>query len=253
MKMRRRLTAWGGDLLDAMLGRHDPDVPPRRYQRVGRGDFRQRGDELAAILLENGLGRGQRVLDIGCGIGRVALGLTRAIPGGIDYDGFDANGRAIEWCVANITPRHPSFRFVRAEVAAGTYNPVGAPAEEYRFPWPDETFDFAFATSVFTHLPYPAASHYFSEARRVLRPGGVLFATVFEVDDPPSKLGFVDRGRDFVRRPSRPTGGTGFSPAVLRELLPERDWSSVALQRGDWRETGSFGVLGQDRIRAQRS
>ncbi len=54
-------------------------VPPRHLQRlVGNGDFQQIGDNLLQLLIEyTDLQPSERVLDIGCGIGRVARPLTR--------------------------------------------------------------------------------------------------------------------------------------------------------------------------------
>ncbi|HEX7293405.1 MAG TPA: class I SAM-dependent methyltransferase, partial [Solirubrobacterales bacterium] len=60
------------------------------------------------------------------------------------------------------------------------YNPFGdVSAAEFRFPYPDSSFDFAFATSLFTHLVRDEARHYLEETARVLRPGGSCLLTFF--------------------------------------------------------------------------
>jgi hypothetical protein len=52
------------------------------------------------------------------------------------------------------TRRHPTFRFHRADLASSAYNPHGLmPASAYRFPFPDQSFDFIFLTVV------PDANH----------------------------------------------------------------------------------------------
>jgi len=114
------------------------------------------------------------VLDIGCGVGRIARELTAAIPAG-SYDGFDVVRDAIEWCQANITPRYPNFRFTHADIHNGRYNPHGSiEAERFRFPYPDAAFDVAFATSVFTHMLPAAIERYLTELHRVLRGRALL-------------------------------------------------------------------------------
>src|SRR5436190_20773342 len=94
-----------------------------------------------------------RVLDVGCGCGRMAIPLTRYLDATGSYEGFDIAATAIDYCRRQITPRHPNFRFKVADIHNGTYNPAGrTSAANFAFPYEQGEFDFAFATSVFTHL-----------------------------------------------------------------------------------------------------
>lgn len=255
MSFVRRLTHLQRYLRDVAIdtslfvsGKRDPELPPHRYRQIGPGDFRQRGKQLAELLVKNGLEPDHRVLDIGCGIGRVALGLTNVLSRNGSYDGFDVDARAIKWCKENLSPRYPNFRFTHANVATIRHNRNAVPAEEYRFPYDDASFDFTFATSVFTHLEMPAALHYSREAHRVLRPGGRLVATVFLFDGTPSKLEFpVDRGDYRLRDVS----GVAFAEGSVGKLLPAEQWSDVHIQRGGWQRGGTFSVLTQDVLTAR--
>lgn len=140
------------DLRLFLTGKANPDLPPLRLRFVGDGDFRAVGDQLAGQLVSaGGLQPTDRVLDIGCGVGRVALSLTRYLQPPGTYDGFDIVRPAIRWCRRAITPRHPSFRFHWANVYNANYNWRGIPAARYRFPFSDGSFDFTFATSVIWH------------------------------------------------------------------------------------------------------
>ncbi len=77
-----------------------------------------------------------------------------------------------------MTPRHPNFEFEAVDLYNKRYNPEGkTKAADFRFPFDDDSFDFALATSLFTHLLPEDMRHYLSEAARVVRSGGTLFLT----------------------------------------------------------------------------
>lgn len=236
--LRKYLHAAYIDFRLFLTGKSDPDLPPLRLRDVGQGDFRRIGEGLAAMLVRHGLEPHHRVLDIGCGVGRVAIPLTRHLTGGT-YDGFDIVRRWVRWCRRHITPRHPNFRFAHADVYNSHYNRSGVPAASFRFPYEDASFDFAFATSVFTHLDLPAAKHYLAEAHRVLRPGGKLVATFFLVDGDvaDAALDFkVDHGDYRLLDEKDPDWGIAFREGVLDELLPPSSWSDRSIERGTWRD-----------------
>lgn len=172
------------DAFERLTGRRDELTPPRRLQYVGaRADFEAAGaywrDQLVDV---HGLSPDGDVLDIGCGIGRNAVALMSHLDGG-SYEGFDIVPQFIRWCQRQITPRHPNFRFQLADVRNRHYNRHGGcPANEYLFPYPGESFDIAFAASVFTHMEPDGIRQYLAQARRVLRPGGRLICTFFILD-----------------------------------------------------------------------
>jgi SAM-dependent methyltransferase len=113
----------------------------------------------------------------------MAIPLTQYLNAGGRYEGFDVAERAIAHCRNQITPRYPNFHFTHADLANGFYNPAGgSSAAGYSFPYPDASFDLAFATSVFTHLLPEPSERYMMETTRVLRPGGRFMATFFLMD-----------------------------------------------------------------------
>jgi SAM-dependent methyltransferase len=131
-----------------------------------------------------GLTPDEAVLEPGCGTGRMAEPLSHYLSATGSYDGFDVVPGAIEWCEKNIAPEHPNFRFRHVDVLNRAYNPDGRlNPEEFEFPYPAEAFDFAFLTSVFTHMLPPEMRHYLSEIRRVLRPGGRSLMTFFLLNE----------------------------------------------------------------------
>jgi SAM-dependent methyltransferase len=157
-------------------------LPPRRIRRGISPlwfDFKQTGQDQLEFFVELcDLKRTDRVLDIGCGVGRVAQPLTGYLEQAGGYDGFDILPEMIDWCTANITSRHPNFRFHLAKVNSSITETKGdLEAGEYRFPFDDATFDFAYAGSLFTHLVPDGVENYLRETARVLKPGGKLVAT----------------------------------------------------------------------------
>jgi SAM-dependent methyltransferase len=126
----------------------------------------------------------EAVLEPGCGAGRMAEPLAGYLSEEGSYDGFDIVADAIELCQRNIAPRHPNFRFRHVDVRNLAYNRDGrVSADEFEFPYPAGSFDFAFLTSVFTHMLPPAVRNYLEEIRRTLRPGGRCLMTFFVLND----------------------------------------------------------------------
>jgi ubiquinone/menaquinone biosynthesis C-methylase UbiE len=131
--------------------------PYRADAEWSRAVFARRTGQAAAFLAPH-LRAGMRLLDCGCGPGSITVDLAQMVaPGeaiGIDLrEDAVAQGRALarERMVANVT-------FERASV--------------YQLPYPDGSFDAAFACAVLQHLAAPLAA--LEEMRRVLKPGAVI-------------------------------------------------------------------------------
>jgi SAM-dependent methyltransferase len=238
----RSLELRARDALDALAGRRDPLVPPRRLDFVGHSDFRATGDEFLRHFIElGGLRPDERVLDIGCGIGRMARPLARYLGPDGTYDGFDIVPEGIAWCAARYPP---GFTFRLLDVRNARYHPAGRePAERARFPHGDAAFDFAFATSVFTHLGPEAADRYLAETARVLRPGGRALLTFFLADEPVGY--FVHRvGPALAVDPDIPEEAIAYPEAWVRERAAAHGLSvREPIHPGTWtgaREGRSF-------------
>jgi SAM-dependent methyltransferase len=205
------------DATDRLTGRADPLVPPRRLQFVGRGDFAETGQEFLGHFLDLAeLQPADRVLDVGCGIGRMARPLAGYLdPARGSYAGFDVDRQGIGWARRQYARRHPNFDFRVADLFNRRYHPGGAhSASDYRFPYDDASFDLVIATSVFTHLLEEEADHYLEQAARVLVPGGRLFATFFVLDA-------ASRAHIAAGESGLPFLDAGEHVAVLSEDLPE--------------------------------
>lgn len=177
------------DAIDGMV-KHTPvfdrkSMPPDLINFAGHKSFIEVGDLTVALMEEHaGLGAGHRVLDIGCAIGRIALGLHRRFGDEIAYSGFDIVPYGISWAQKHFGKKDSDYSFTHADIYNSFYNPRGKvlPAN-FRFPYADDSFDVSVATSVYTHMQKAEIANYLSETARVTTKGGCLYATCFGLDD----------------------------------------------------------------------
>lgn len=239
------------DSAESILGRKDSLTPPRHLMNVGsnqftRSDFNAIGRRLFQYLRDiGGLEPTDRVLDVGCGVGRMAISLTKYLSPQATYDGFDIVKPSIEHCTQNISPRFPNFTFHHADVFNSVYNPRGQYlSHQYRFPFPDNTFSFVFLTSVFTHMLSEGVENYVREIRRVLIPHGKSFITYFLLNEfseamiqsSRSHLIFsspIHNGRTL--RPESPKDAVAFHEAYIRATYARYSLAIVEpIRYGSW-------------------
>jgi SAM-dependent methyltransferase len=239
------------DALDRLRGRTDPTLPPKhlRYFIGDDGDsFRTVGDAYAERARDfAGLKPDDRVLDVGSGIGRLALPLTSMISEEGSYDGLEIVPHGVRWCRQHITPSHPNFRFHHADIANRTYNPRGKiSAEHYVFPFAPNSFDLVVLLSVFTHLLPATTAHYLEEIERVLAPKGRMLSTFYLLNDESERL--MDAGRSQHRfacaisddvgdarvvDPDVPENAVALPDALVRDLLA-RTGLIAKIYYGNW-------------------
>jgi ubiquinone/menaquinone biosynthesis C-methylase UbiE len=118
------------------------------------------------------------LLEVGCGMGRLAAALTKYLSQTGKYEGLDITRIGVGWCQRKITSKYPNFRFHLVDAFNNVYNPKGKTKQsEYEFPYSDESFDLIFSYSVFTHMVLEDTTHYLSEISRVLKTGGTSINT----------------------------------------------------------------------------
>jgi SAM-dependent methyltransferase len=126
----------------------------------------------------------------------MALQLRGVLDGNGLYVGMDINRQAIDWCTRHLTAAHPNFRFIHADIRNARYNPTGAlPAQAYRFPFDDDTFDVILLKSVFTHMQPAEVENYLHEIARLLSAEGRCLATFFLLDPAQADLAALGRNR----------------------------------------------------------
>ena len=184
------------DLIDTLLGNKDHMTPPRSMGfAVGGRNFKAAGEEFKGYFIElGGLQPDDKVLDVGCGVGRMAIPLTDYLSSDGEYRGFDIVKKGIEWSQDRISTQFNNFNFTHSNVYNKHYNRLGnVQAKDYQFPYDDGFFDFIFLTSVFTHMRPLDIDNYLGETSRVLKTGGRCLITFFVLNDEAKKLVHLDR------------------------------------------------------------
>jgi SAM-dependent methyltransferase len=149
---------------------HPPQPPAELIRYVGHRDparqaedFELFGRRYRAVILDvlppDWGFEGKRVLDFGCGSGRVLRHFLDEARVG-QFHGCDIDASSIEWLRENLSPPMHFFRNT----------------EEAGLPFPDRHFDLVWSTSVFPVLT-DTWSEWLCELHRVLRRDGLLIVT----------------------------------------------------------------------------
>lgn len=104
--------------------------------------------------------KNKRILDWGCGPGRVIRHLPDVIGNGCEYFGTDYNEKSIDWCSKNLTDIHFNKNSLNAQL-----------------PYDDNYMDVIYGLSIFTHLSEQLHYDWYNELFRVLKPNGIMFLT----------------------------------------------------------------------------
>jgi SAM-dependent methyltransferase len=122
----------------------------------GCTDFR-RLDRACVAITGNPMASHTRILDWGCGCGRVARYLA---PSATSFSGCDIDVDNVAWCAEHLPGRYP----------VSTLRPP--------LPFEDDAFDLIYGVSVFTHFRPDIETLWLTELRRVAAPGAILLMTV---------------------------------------------------------------------------
>lgn len=166
-----------------------PPVPPPHLMRLvfgdlGADDFLRTGETAAKTLADAAAESGAsfrtatRILDFGCGCGRLVRHLPKLT--NAELYGCDYNPALVGWCAKNL---QGEFR----------RNRLRPPLD-----FPSGHFDILYLLSVFTHLRIETQREWLSEFQRILRPGGLALVTFH--DEEQIGLPESDVPRDKLRK-----------------------------------------------------
>jgi SAM-dependent methyltransferase len=234
-----------------------PDTlpPPDTSLHPVGGVSAERGANQMRLLRHWGLQPTSQVLEIGCGVGRLAYELASFLDADGRYSGFDISPKAIAWCNEHYAPRLPNFRFDLVDVSNVRYRPArGGEASTVGFPYPDGEFDVACAFAVFMHMQLTEIANYLEEIGRVLKPDGVgvvTFRAIAAGERPPRT-----RDRDWVAVgdgvytifPETPGRALAYDDALVRATIEGAGLDIAGAITGKWhnRPVGDEPALGAD-------
>lgn len=229
------------------------DIPADRAIRHGGENFLSGGAKFAETFeLWGDLKASDRVLDIGCGPGRMAIGIGERFGWANQLTGFDVIKVDVDVCQNAITSAHPNFRFHHVNAWNGLYNSKGTvKPHEVVFPAENESIDFAFATSVFTHMFRLEIERYLSEIHRTLDDGGRLMSTWFAITDEAfastragkARFSFSHERDDgsFIEKPEHPEDVVGYRHRDIVALLERAGFSDITFHQGAWSRSAPAG------------
>ncbi len=180
------------------------------------------------------------ILDIGCGCGRFAHHLRdyrfkqEAFTG--RYIGIDIDEEMLNWCRRNFDTRR--FQFLRSSDLSKVYNVTGKNNLAYALPIADESIDFVFSASLFTHLLEPELVNYCKESFRVLKPAGSMAMYCFSMEHPPLALGNrftfgFKIGNSHVESMAAPEAAVAYEESFLFNVAHEAGFATAEMLVGD--------------------
>ena len=183
-RLARRLYYLPSDTFRRLFVKSDSLVPPKGMSFVGSGNFELIGDKFFKHISEvTKILPSASVLDIGCGIGRIARPFTGFLNLEGKYTGFDILGYGINWC-KNRYRKFKQFSFEHYPLKNDLYYPeASANAAEFVFPYNTQSFDLIILISVYTHMQKDEVENYFKQISRVIKDNGFCYASFFLTDE----------------------------------------------------------------------
>lgn len=228
---------------------------------VGGGRAMPLAIHLVSILLDQaGVTSNERVLDIGCGCGRLAAPLTQHLGPKGTYMGVDIVAGLVDFGNRHITKAYPNFNFVTLDQSNPAYDRIRHEGISRVIRSLDEacepsTVDLCIATSLFTHLDADMARVTLAAMSRLMAPDGRAFITMFLID--PAVRTLISQGRSayqfehshskgvYAQKADRPLEALAFDAGHFGQLLMEQGLYIERALYGSW-PGRPYHVSGQD-------
>jgi cyclopropane fatty-acyl-phospholipid synthase-like methyltransferase len=215
-----------------------PFLIPPKHLRVWVGPFEDKElylgtgrREFDFIMKHCDLKRDDKILDIGCGCGRISIYFLDYLNSNGSYAGIDPALPLINWCKENIEPRYSNCRIEHVDILCPGINDEGKiRPEDFQFPFENHSFDKIVLNSLFTHMKDDGVRQYLREINRVLSPNGMVFVTFFMLNE--NSIKSMKKGQavfDFKYdygnyksfHSSRPEEGIAYDEAFVKQMIKE--------------------------------
>ncbi len=171
-------------------------ILPAKHLRFGGPEFKDdtfflaSGRREAQRLIEKcGVTSESSILDVGCGVGRLPIGILSHMENPPQYWGIDVDKDSINWCARYIARDQSRFHFERVNVLNRRYNPDGRMfGDGFHLPHADCAFGVIYLYSVFSHMMPEDIKAHLCEFRRLLEPAGRIFLTAFVEEGVPQVM-----------------------------------------------------------------
>jgi len=186
-----------------------------------------------------------KILDVGCGCGRLAIHFLNYLNEQGKYIGIDIDKYFISYCSDNISILKDNFKFQFMDVYNGAYGREGKlKADEVIFPVESESMDVVILWSVFTHMNLTDIDSYLKEIYRVLKKGGKFIASLnlyndfirkqIEMNKSQLDIKYAVDENSYTVYPEVPEWGFAHSENKVKELYWKNGFLIREIKYGVW-------------------
>jgi ubiquinone/menaquinone biosynthesis C-methylase UbiE len=208
LKARRKSLSTSGEGVDTYSLKENyteyvQNAPSANFAIGGRDDS-VISHAQTSILLDAGLKPEMKVLEVGCGTGRVLIGLGKHLQGG-SYTGIDLVDQCVEYTRSRI-------------VDLGLGEDFKARRMSSYLDYPDDTYDFVFAFSVFTHMELEEIYQTLVELRSRLKPDSFALFTFLPLETAFGAALFVEEAKYDLDKRYRRVRNTAFTMDTISNI-----------------------------------
>lgn len=212
-----------------------------------------------------------RLLDFGCGIGRVLISILKHRPMVNSVTGFDIMPQVIQFCESHIASAFPaaSFELIRGSndhydqfiQSAGNFNSISPVQIISKY---GDKFTAAYAFSVFTHVEITDFQSLLKLIAKLIEPGGEFLFTAFILTPysrnaisnklclfPFADTAYEADGQVFIGNTDDRLGFIAFDLSMIEQMVFEAGLVITNIEHGAWTGSGCGSSL-QDVIVCRR-